>query len=146
MLAGKRGELCEGGCSSTTSELLGILALLLLRLQSMDRDAGSAICLTLSSSSDNMGCGNILKKLYTSAEPGAAIVRQVARVSAVAKLHVEAVWLPRTSNKWADILSKGYTGGPLEAERASLFCPDKERKVPTSLFDSITHDLAFMGS
>ena len=121
-----------------------MLTLLELRLAEMGRDAGPAMTLTVSAAGDNMGCGNILQKMYTSAEPGASIVRQIVKQCASSSLHVAAVWIPRSSNTWADILSKGWPGGPMEKDKQELFTASKERKTPLHILEEIAKDVRAM--
>ena len=139
------GAQNAGGCSSTTCELMAVLGLLVARLEFSEGAQGTAINITMSSAGDNLGCGAILAKCYTSAEPGASLVREIARRSALHNVSMHGVWLPRTQNIWAGILSKGYDGGPAERERQALFSCSKRVRIPAEVWNTVARDVGLMG-
>ena len=74
------------------------------------------------------------------------MVRVMARRCAQLDVWATTTWLPRTSNQWADTLSKGYEGGELEAERSRLFDAASRMRVNWALYDCITEDVKKYGS
>ena len=144
--ATKGQELAPGGCSSTSAELFAAVILLDFRLEEL-RDTGACgLGLTMSSEGDNRGCGYILRKMTTNSEPGASIMRYTAAVCDEAGVWANMAWVPREENEKADVLSKGWPGGPREEERMKMFDAELRADVDWSKYDEITRDWHLLGS
>ena len=140
----KLERLAKGGCSSTTAELLALVVLLDCRLDSLARSGTQGLGLTISSAGDSAGCTFILKKMYTSAEPGASLMRYVASRCSELDVWTDVSWVPRADNEWADILSKGWEGGPRESERKAKFVEARRLRNDWGRDNCISDDVALM--
>ena len=146
VLAVKSKELADGGCSSTTAELLAMIVLLDLRLDCRPQIESQEVCLTMGADGDNAGCCHILRRMYTGAEPGASLMRYVAARSTEAGVKVKVRWTPREFNQWADVLSKGWEGGPREEERKRHFDDANRKRVSWERYLCINDDVRLLGS
>ena len=85
-------------------ELLGTLFLL---MASLPRVSGHRFCIGLRQSTDNLGNGYILSKLFTSSQPGASVLMAISKKCLENSCMPFVQWKPRDLNKWADEASKG---------------------------------------
>ena len=143
----KHEKDARGGATSTTTELVALVVLMDFRMDDLAVAGTHGFGLTLSAEGgDSAGCSYILRKMYTSSEPGASLMRYVAKRCIEQETWTSVTWIPREKNEWADILSKGWEGGPRELERRQLFQDGGRRRVSWARYQSITDDVALLGS
>ncbi len=119
------------GASSLTVELMGALILMTLRAAEADGPEVGGWGGAVSGQTDSRGSQYAVAKLYSSAEPGASIVRGMAKLCAARDIAPALTWEPRAANTWADDLSKDKTEG---------FAVSNRRHVDWPAFKSIQDD------
>ena len=95
----------------------------------------------MTSTADNKGISFAVAKLYTSSSPGISVIKFIARKSSASRTEPVIRWERLELTEWADILSKGYKGGPREAERRRLFSDALRVRVDWKELDWITEDV-----
>ena len=91
----------------------------------------STVMLEFGSGGSTLHWSKRVAKLYTGAEPGASVVRCMARRCSAADVVPSLRWESRDSNTWADDLSKGILEG---------FDPCLRRRVDWSKYREIQQD------